>query len=127
GSTQPVTYQLAMDLVPPEAPVIAGVTGDNVINADDARNPEGSTIIVQGRAAAGSTVVVSWHGDDQITTADGDDLWSVSFEGLDIPDGDYVIRAVAIDLAGNTSEPGTQAVSVVTGRPSRPTFDDVTS
>lgn len=125
GSSQPITYQLAMDLVPPAPPMIEAVTGDDIINADEAREANPSPITVSGTAEPGSTVLVSWHGDEQPATADADGRWSVTFDGQLIPDGPYVITAVATDVAGNASAPGQRSVTVETGRPSAPNFNDV--
>src|SRR3546814_4231920 len=55
----PITYQLSMDLVPPEAPVIAAVAGDDIVNAAEGRGADPSPITVEGTAEAGSTVLVS--------------------------------------------------------------------
>jgi len=126
GTGETISYQLEMDLDPPAAPVIDPVTGDDIISADEARDADPSPIVVEGSAEAGATVRVSWHGEDQVTTADADGRWSVTFDGQEIPDGDDVISAVATDLAGNSSSPGTRPVSVVTDRPSRPIVDEVT-
>ena len=125
GSTAVVSYQLAIDRVLPDAPVIEAVTGDDVINADEGREANPSPITVQGTAEAGARVRVSWHGDDQIAIADADGRWAVTFDGQKIPDGNYIISAVATDVAGNTGPAANRAVAVATGRPSAPDFDDV--
>lgn len=125
GTPEPIVYDLEMDLVPPPPPQIEPVTGDNVINADEARVANPSPITVEGTAEAGATVTVTWHGTPQSATADANGRWSVEFDGQKIPDGSYALSAVATDLAGNIGEPATIAVSVATNRPSVPDISTV--
>lgn len=128
GSSQPIEYTLRMDLVPPAAPAIRPVTGDDVINADEARTNDHSPIAVEGtlEGEAGATVTVTWAGQTGTAVVDGSGNWQVVFDGQEIPDGSYAITAVATDVAGNVGAAGTRDVLVQTGRPSKPAIDEVT-
>ncbi len=101
------------DTTAPNAPVIANVAGDNVVDAAEAAAAAG--VAVSGTAEAGSTVTVTWGSSAKTATADGSGNWSVNFASGEVPaDGDTTISATARDAAGNTSVAGTRAVVVDT-------------
>src|SRR5690606_11036214 len=126
------TYQLAMDLVPPDAPAINPVTGDNILSAAEAREANPAPIAVSGTAEAGSTVHVVWRdaagNDDHAASAVADENgnWTAVFNGQLIIDGVYSVIATAVDLAGNTSTASSVSVRVETNVPTAPEFNAVT-
>jgi len=120
AGTQAVTVNIgAPDTTAPDAPVIAAVAGDDVVNAAEA----GGGVDVSGTAEAGSTVEVTWGSATETATTDGAGNWTVTFASGDVPgDGPTVpISATATDAAGNTSVAGTRNVAIDTGVPAAPT------
>jgi hypothetical protein len=119
ATEQAVTIDTAgADTTPPEAPIIAAVAGDDIVNAAEAADP----VVVSGTAEAGSTVTVTWGSAVETATADESGNWSVTFAPGDLPaDGATTISATATNAAGNESATGTRDVSVDTAAPAAPT------
>ncbi|MDR1450319.1 MAG: Ig-like domain-containing protein [Propionibacteriaceae bacterium] len=104
-----------VDTTPPDRPVIV-------------KPAEGSTIkdnkpSVEGTAEPGATVHVS-VGDDNMctTTADAQGNWACTLP-KPLPDGPQTAQAVAVDRAGNLSEPAVVHFTVDTVPPTPPTVD----
>ena len=109
------TWSLTIDATAPTAPVVTAIGDDSGTPGDFLTNDQ--TLFFYGTAEPGSTVVVSLGG-FPIGTAITDALgnWQLDFTGVTLP-GDpqlggklYTVTAVAIDAAGNTSNPSTEQV-----------------
>ncbi|WP_375195977.1 Ig-like domain-containing protein [Sphingobium sp.] len=93
GASQP--YLLTIDLTAPAAPLLGPTDG----------------LTISGSAEAGATVAIDVDGDgvtDVSAIASASGAWSVTLDGP-LTDG-TLVRAVAIDAAGNVSVPGTARV-----------------
>ena len=106
--------------LPPEAPVIDTVAGNDLIDAADA--DEGLT--VTGTAEPEVTVTVTLDGATQSATAGADGTWQVTFPPEDFPDlGDYTITAQA-SRQGVDGPVAERSVSVIAA-PDAPVIDTV--
>ena len=118
GTLAVVVDTSVADTTPPDAPVVAAVAGDNVVNAAEAA----AGVAVSGTAEAGSTVAVTWGSTTKTATADGAGAWSVDFATGEVPaDGDTTISATATDAAGNASTAGSRPVTIDATAPGAPT------
>lgn len=109
--TDPVVQDFTVDTRPPATPVMAKVTGDDLINAVDLANG----VVLTGRAPGGAdTVKVTLAPGFVVTGAVADDgTWSITVPNDMIPpDGRLNVRVQSTDEAGNTSEVLTQVVRV---------------
>jgi hypothetical protein len=88
---------VTVDTVAPDKPIITSPAEGSFIND--------STPTITGTAEPGSTVHVSAGPNNQCTTtADAQGNWSCDLP-LALPDGPATVTAVAVDKAGNRSEP----------------------
>lgn len=102
GNSQTTTEVLVVDTIAP-AIDMAAVTGDNLINAQEAS----STVALNGTGEAGATLVVEFQGQTYNTTVGDNGTWSVNVPSAAIAEGTYEseIKLTATDAAGNaTSE-----------------------
>jgi Ca2+-binding RTX toxin-like protein len=114
---------LTIDTVAPNAPTIAQVAGDDIVNSAERT----AGITVSGTAEANSTLNVTWGSTTLTATADASGNWSRGFTTAQIPaDGNTTITATARDAAGNTSTTGTRSVLIDTVAPNAPTITNVT-
>ncbi|WP_348256328.1 cadherin domain-containing protein [Leptolyngbya sp. PL-A3] len=114
--------EIPVDTTPPDAPVIAAVATDNIVNSAE----KTASIVVSGTAEAGSTVNVTWGSTTLTTTADTAGNWSRTFTSAQVPgDGTTTISATATDAAGNTSTTSTQLVLIDTLAPTAPTINPI--
>ena len=96
---------------------ISQVASDGVVNIAE----QASGVTISGTAEANASVVVTWGGLDKPTTAGPDGAWSVNYSSLQVPvDGQYDIKAVQTDIAGNVSVEEKRPVLVNTVRPDAP-------
>lgn len=108
-----------VDTTPPDAPTIATVATDNIVNSTE----KTAGITISGTAEANSAVSVTWGGTALTTTADANGNWSRAFTKAQIPtDGNTTISVTATDAAGNTSDAGTRSVLIDTVAPIAPTI-----
>lgn len=91
------------------APVIADVTGDNLIGTSERE----AGVAVTGSATPGSTVTVTWNGVPKTATADASGAWTVDYATAQIPtSGTSNVTARATTPAGNVSTLATKPVTV---------------
>lgn len=115
-------HRIVLDDVPPAPPTIAPVTGDDVIDATE----YGAGIAVSGSAEAFSRVRVQVAGVTREALADESGAWLARFERTDLPgNGSHAISAVAIDPAGNPSEPAQRSVTIQALPLQAPTIDRI--
>ncbi|WP_173275650.1 S-layer homology domain-containing protein [Paenibacillus sp. NEAU-GSW1] len=95
---------IKVDTTPPNAPVFT--TADGVSHYYD-------DVVIAGTAEAGSTVTVKENGGLAAATAiaNASGVWSV--ELTDLAEGDYTLKAEAVDAAGNKSAASSLTVKVV--------------
>ena len=120
-SATSATFNLTVDLTAPAAPVVTGITNDNLILAD--RFTYDDTLLLSGNAEAGSSVQISVGGNaigSPVVATGGN--WTFDYTGTSLADGVYTFTATATDSAGNTSV--VSATFVVTE--SSPTITSVT-
>ncbi|WP_247871770.1 Ig-like domain-containing protein, partial [Azospirillum sp. Sp 7] len=112
----PGTQSLTIDTTLPAAPVITTALANSAVPT------------ITGTAEAGSTVTVTVGGATYTTTATGGN-WSVNLAtatptsgALSLnANGVNPVSATATDVAGNTSAPGTQSLTIDTTAPNAPT------
>ncbi|GAA3987356.1 hypothetical protein GCM10022279_07960 [Comamonas faecalis] len=96
-----------VDTDAPQASItIDPITGDDVINAEEAGKPVTITGTVGGDAKPGDTVIVTINGKDYTTTVQPDLSWSVEVPGSElVDDPDHKIEAsvTTTDDAGNSA------------------------
>ena len=101
------------------------VTGDNLINAQDAA----AGVTLTGQADPGATVRVDLGSNSLVTQADDQGHWALPLSNADLATigqgTGKPITAVQIDAAGNASAPVTQTLTLDTLVPATPTIDVV--
>ncbi|WP_235116465.1 putative Ig domain-containing protein [Desmonostoc muscorum] len=103
--------EIPVDTTPPDAPAIAPITADNIVNSSE----KTAGVSVSGTAEANSIIKVIWGNTSLEATADADGNWSRLFSSNQIPsDGDTIISATATDAAGNISIAGVRSVLIDT-------------
>jgi hypothetical protein len=114
-SGQSLPLSLTVNTSRPNPPVFDIVATDNIINA-----AEQSTTLT-GTAQANSVVSLTLgNGNVRQVTANGSGVWSYTLLPADISamgQGPETLSATATDAAGNTSLPGTRAISIDTEAP----------
>lgn len=105
-------YEGRADTVPPEAPVITGISDDTGTPGDGITSD--NRLVLTGTAEANSRVEVSVDGVAAGTTIT-DDLgaWSFDYTGTLLADGTHAFTATATDAAGNASGPSRAFLVVV--------------
>ncbi|MDD5754689.1 MAG: Ig-like domain-containing protein, partial [Methylococcales bacterium] len=108
-TTKDITVDVA-DVIPPEAPVIDPVTGDNMIELYE----RDAGVVLTGTAEALSQVVLTFADGSTSSgiTVDNNGAWAYSVEPSNYASGLEHITAVAIDAAGNQSDTTTIDVTV---------------
>jgi hypothetical protein len=102
------------DFIPPNAPKIDPVTGDDRVN----RSEKTAGVTVSGTAEANSTINVTWGSTTLTTTTNASGTWRRSFTSAQIPaDSSSTISVTAKDAAGNTSTASTRTVAIDTIAP----------
>ncbi|PXX50140.1 Ig-like domain-containing protein, partial [Pseudomonas sp. LAMO17WK12:I9] len=109
GSLDSGQRSVNVDVSAPALPVLNVVAGDDKVNGSE----KATGVVVSGTAESGSTVSVSWGGQNKSLTADVNGQWSVTFAPGEVPaDGSSTVSVKATDLAGNVSPSVTRAVTV---------------
>ncbi len=112
-----------LDTIPPGAPTIATVAGDNVINQAEANTT------LSGTAEANAQVSLTLgQGNTQTVTADANGNWQYTLSPADITalgQGAVSITATATDAAGNTGPAATGNITIDTIAPNAPTIATV--
>ncbi|WP_417040653.1 cadherin domain-containing protein [Cylindrospermopsis raciborskii] len=99
SQTIPASRTLLLDTIPPNAPVINPVTGDDIINPAE----RSSGITITGTAEANSRVRLTFGNVTRTVTAINGQ-WSVNISAGELPsEGILSLLATATDTAGNTS------------------------
>ncbi|MBI1240322.1 MAG: hypothetical protein GC195_01645, partial [Nostoc sp. RI_552] len=124
-----VTQSFTVDRVRPLTPVINVISGNDIVNANEA--PEGFSITGTGEAGATLTLNFSSGG----TLASGNTLvvpangnWSVPITAADVTafgQGAETITATQTDLAGNDSLSTSRSIEVDTVAPSAPVINPI--
>ncbi|MGE3926199.1 MAG: Ig-like domain-containing protein [Lautropia sp.] len=106
----PIT--LSFDGVPPAAPTIHIVAGDDIVNTAE----KTGGIIVTGTAEAGATVLLDWGGHAATAAVDAEGQWQTVFAATEVPnDGPQTLSVLVRDPAGNLGPAATRTVLVDTG------------
>ncbi len=108
----------ATDILPPDAPVITGITNDTGTMGDHITSD--ITLIFHGTAEANSTVEVFLDGVSKgTTTANGSGAWSFDYTGTPLVNGQtYQVTATSRDASLNVSIPSAAyAVTIDTSAP----------
>ena len=96
-----ISFDLAVDTLAPDAPLILALTPDSDAPGDFATRNTGP-VTLSGTAEADSTLRLSLDGGPAATITTGPDgAWSIAFAGL--ADGWHAVSLTATDAAGNTS------------------------
>ena len=107
----PGTPAPAPDTTPPQAPVIAPVSGDSTVTLAE----KAAGVTIAGTGEAGSRVDVTLDGRTHSATVGTNGTWSVQFSAAEIgADGHYGVQARLTDAAGNVSPAGSASFTVNT-------------
>ncbi|MDO5102963.1 MAG: Ig-like domain-containing protein, partial [Lautropia sp.] len=117
GNTSPVAAQnVTLEGKPatPNAPSIAAVATDNIINAAEA-----GALTITGSGPAGATITVAWQGGESIgtTTVGANGQWSLTAPGKVPGQGAQTITATATTTGSAPSPAATREVRVDTEAP----------
>ncbi len=108
-----------VDTTPPEAPVLAPVAGDDVVNAAEA-----GSVVINGIAEPGSTVTVEWSDGATVVSgsavADASGNFAVALDPAGLADGATTVSATATDAAGNVGPAASAAVTLDRTPPAAP-------
>jgi hypothetical protein len=101
-----VSAQIA---VGPNAPTIAAVEGNDIVNAAEASDG----VEVTGTGEPASVITVTWGSATQTVTTAADGTWTATFDAATLPaDGTSEISAVATNANGTASAAATREVTV---------------
>lgn len=131
-----ISHAFLLDIIVDTDPPLVGRV--NLLSSSDSGMLDNDAVTrinqptFRGIASAGDTVYVYANevlvgttivGSDETDGAPGDGLgvWELSIDPLD--DGDYTVRILVEDLAGNTTESDRQSVTIDTTRPNIPLID----
>ena len=110
------TRAVTIDTAPPPTPVVALVTGDDIINVADELNPAGFSVQgLAGSTEAGAIVIVELGTAVRVVTAGASGAWTTApFFDADISPLTTPIQlaVTATDAANNSSAPTTRAIVV---------------
>ena len=110
-SSDPATRTVLIDTTAPAAPVIAKVTGDDIVGPSE----KAAGVDFTGTAEAGSTVTVSFAGVNKTDVADSSGNWSVNYKPAEVPNpAEYPVTATARDANGNISKVSLTSTVTVT-------------
>ncbi len=119
GTNIATAFAITLDTVAPALPIIAIVSGDDVVSNAEAA----AGVTITGSAETGSTVTVTW-GSSTLTGVASGGTYSIAFAAGQIPpSGPTTVSATATDIAGNVSTAASRSVVVV----GPPKTADVTS
>ena len=108
-SSDPASRTVQIDSKLPEAPVVAKVTGDDIVGPSEKTNG----VEVSGTAEANSSVEVTWGTVTKIAQADRVGNWRAQFAAGEVPPtGTSNVRAIATDAFGNTSNAAATSVVI---------------
>lgn len=94
-------FAFTIDTLAPTAPIVTVISDDTGSNTSDGITSD-NTLQITGTAEANNTVEVFIEGISIGTVlADGTGIWNFDYTGTTLTDGDYIITAQTIDLAGN--------------------------
>jgi hypothetical protein len=116
---------VVVDRVAPNAPVMFAISGDNIINKNEAE-ASGPLMITGSTAPSTETltnqVEVRFNGISEVFDVNSSGGYFAPFALSSLPatDGTYDVTVVAIDAAGNRSEPTTQSVTIDRTPPAAP-------
>lgn len=101
-SNESSPFAFTVDTIAPAAPVIAGVSPDNGVNANDGVTND-ATLTLSGSAEAKAVITIYLNGNEIAqTVADGTGAWVYNYNSAALTEGNHVFTAVATDAAGNT-------------------------
>lgn len=93
-------YPIQIDLAPPPAPNINSISADTGLDGKDGITSD-NTLVIKGDAEIGATVEVFIDGQSIGTKKVGENgKWSLNYKKTTLEDGDYVLTASAVSLAG---------------------------
>ena len=118
SSTETVT----IDTTAPTIPKIQVVTGDDLVNATEAKGG----ITMFGDAEPNTTVSLRWSSITRSATASNQGSWKIDIKASElatIDDGIQTVSLVASDLAGNQSKPLTKTFKLATKAAGAPELD----
>ncbi len=104
GNSSPVSsdFPFTIDTSAPTAPVVTAISDDTGSNSADGITSD-NTLQITGTAEANNTVEVFIDGVSIGTVlANGSGDWNFDYSGTTLADGDYIVTAQTIDLAGNS-------------------------
>jgi|GEM_PF-2216513 len=111
---------MTIDTVRPDAPTIANVTADNIVNKSE------QTTVITGTAEADSTLTLSIGGDSKVITVSPEGTWSYTLTAADIiamGEGEETLSLTVTDAIGNISDATTLNITVDTTDPAAPVFN----
>ena len=124
-SVASTTFNLEIDSTAPAAPAVSGITDDTNVAGDGVTGD--STLAIFGTSEAVADVTLYLDGVIiGSATADIGGAWIFNYTATVIPDGSYVVTAVAADASGNQSlvSAGFNVV-IDTGVPSAPVISAI--
>lgn len=116
GASSAVTKKLIVD-TSVDGLTVSKVADDNIINiAEQAKG-----VTVSGTAEANASVRVTWGALIRTVTAGQDGAWSIDYLSTEVPDnGNYDIKAIQTDVAGNVSDEVVSPVTIDKASPPAP-------
>jgi hypothetical protein len=116
GNSSAASAALAVivDIGPPVAPVLTGITTDSGSSATDEITND-NMLMINGTAEASATVTVTHVGTGILgsVAADGSGNWSYNHTAVPLADGSHSFTATQTDLGGNTGPASTALVVTV--------------
>ncbi|ADV50090.1 Two component regulator three Y domain-containing protein [Cellulophaga algicola DSM 14237] len=100
-------FPFTVDTIAPTAPMVTAISDDTGGNTSDGITSD-NTLQITGTAEANNTVEVFIDGISIGTVlANGSGDWNFDYTGTTLADGDYIVTAQTIDLAGNSGPTST--------------------
>ncbi len=97
-------FEFTVDTTAPTAPTVTTITNDTGSSATDAITND-TTLVFSGTSETDSTVEVYIDGVSiGTTTTDSSGNWSYDYTGTILAESNYIVTAIASDLAGNVSD-----------------------
>lgn len=122
-ATITITVTIRHDTSPPKVNIYRPKNGDKI---------SGNAVIIRATTQDTDILTInyqyrssnSWVWKDIISTTDTGSIYSVSWDTTNLPDGDYDLRAVGIDKAGN-KDPDPPFITVVVNHKSPDYSEDI--
>ncbi|MDG2520656.1 SwmB domain-containing protein [Caulobacter segnis] len=124
ASWNTVEVNVEIDTVAPDRPDVDAIAGDNRINITEAA----STVVIEGKAEAASTVEITLGGLTRSVTAGPDGGYSyalVAADYVNLGQDAQFITVRSVDAAGNASQTATRQLAVDTIAPAEPAIDAI--